>query len=128
MSACGHDQITAGGGSGVEHLNSVAITGAGREPTTPEAIMRNAAFVSHEYFHAMNVKRLRPIELGPFNYEKENETRSLWIAEGVTEYYGALNLHRAGLASREEFLDILSGNIIGTANGLMRLCPLVIIT
>jgi len=57
------------------------------------------------------VKRLRPIELGPFNYEKENETRSLWIAEGVTEYYGALNLHRAGLAAREEFLDNLSGNI-----------------
>jgi predicted metalloprotease with PDZ domain len=57
------------------------------------------------------VKRLRPIELGPFNYESENETRSLWIAEGITEYYGALNLQRAGISSREELLDSISGNI-----------------
>ncbi len=66
---------------------------------------------SHEFFHAWNVKRLRPIELGPFNYESENETRSLWIAEGITEYYGALNLHRAGISSREELLDSISSNI-----------------
>ena len=59
-----------GGGSGVEHLNSVAITTGGREPATQEARFRNAAFISHEYFHAMNVKRLRPVELGPFDYEQ----------------------------------------------------------
>jgi predicted metalloprotease with PDZ domain len=59
---------------------------------------------SHEYFHAWNVKRLRPAELGPFDYENENPTRSLWIAEGFTDYYGALNVHRAGLTSRAEYL------------------------
>jgi predicted metalloprotease with PDZ domain len=67
--------------------------------------------VSHEIFHAWNVKRLRPVELGPFDYENENVTRSLWIAEGVTEYYAALLLHRAGLSSQAELLDAISNNI-----------------
>ena len=44
--------------------------------------------VSHEFFHAWNVKRLRPVELGPFDYERENRTRMLWAAEGLTDYYG----------------------------------------
>jgi len=65
--------ITGGrGGSGVEHLNSVAITGGGREPANQQARFRNASFISHEYFHAMNVKRLRPVELGPFDYENSH--------------------------------------------------------
>jgi predicted metalloprotease with PDZ domain len=60
--------------------------------------------VAHEYFHAWNVKRLRPVELGPFDYENENPTRSLWIAEGFTDYYASLIVRRAGLASQQEFL------------------------
>lgn len=103
--------ITAGGGSGVEHLNSVAITGAGREPTTPEAIMRNAAFVSHEYFHAMNVKRLRPVELGPFDYEHSPVTTGLWVGEGLTSYFGDLLAARAGLGGTAEYLNLESRHI-----------------
>lgn len=103
--------ITAGGGSGVEHLNSVAITGAGREPTTPEAIMRNAAFVSHEYFHAMNVKRLRPIELGPFDYEHAPTTTGLWVGEGLTSYFGDLLAARAGMGGTTEYLNLESRHI-----------------
>src|SRR4029079_11753731 len=61
--------IDGRGGSGVEHLNSVAITTTGKAPQTPQERFREAAFLSHEYFHAMNVKRLRPVELGPFDYE-----------------------------------------------------------
>ena len=45
---------------------------------------------SHEFFHVWNVKRLRPVELGPFDYETEVATRSLWVAEGLTEYFGRL--------------------------------------
>jgi len=60
--------------------------------------------VSHEYFHTWNVKRLRPVELGPFDYETENTTRGLWVAEGITEYYGGLMVRRAGLASDAEYL------------------------
>jgi predicted metalloprotease with PDZ domain len=67
--------------------------------------------VSHEYFHLWNVKRLRPVELGPFDYEHEVYTRSLWLAEGVTSYYGALALCRAGLSTPEQYLRSLSRTI-----------------
>ena len=85
-----------GGGSGVEHLNSVAITDERRSRTTPEARFRNAAFISHEYFHAMNVKRLRPVELGPFDYEHAPVTTGLWVGEGLTSYFGDLLAARVG--------------------------------
>lgn len=100
-----------GGGSGVEHLNSVAITTSGKEPTTAEARFRNAAFVSHEYFHAMNVKRLRPIELGPFDYENAPITTGLWVGEGLTSYFGDLLAARAGLGSPQDYLNICSRHI-----------------
>jgi predicted metalloprotease with PDZ domain len=100
-----------GGGSGVEHLNSVAITGGGREPMTAEARFRNAAFISHEYFHAMNVKRLRPVELGPFDYEHAPITTGLWVGEGLTSYFGDLLAARAGMGSAEDYLNICSRHI-----------------
>jgi predicted metalloprotease with PDZ domain len=104
--------VTTGrGGSGVEHLNSVAITGGGKEPTTPQARFRNAAFISHEYFHAMNVKRLRPVELGPFDYEHSPVTTGLWVAEGLTSYFGDLLAARSGLGSPEEYLGLESKHI-----------------
>jgi predicted metalloprotease with PDZ domain len=69
--------------------------------------------VSHEYFHLWNVKRLRPKSLGPFDYENENYTESLWICEGITSYYDDLALHRAGLIDRSHYLALLSGTIGG---------------
>lgn len=102
---------TGGGGSGVEHLDSVAITGAGREPATQEARFRWAAFVSHEYFHAMNVKRLRPVELGPFDYENAPVTTGLWVGEGLTSYFGDLLAARAGLGSQDDYLNVCSRHI-----------------
>jgi predicted metalloprotease with PDZ domain len=107
---------SGGGGSGVEHLNSVAITGGGREPTAPEARFRNAAFVSHEYFHAMNVKRLRPVELGPFDYEHSPVTTGLWVAEGLTSYFGDLLAARSGLGSPADYLNICSRHITDLQN------------
>ena len=100
-----------GGGSGVEHLNSVAITGSGREPVDQTARFRNAAFISHEYFHAMNVKRLRPVELGPFDYEHAPVTTGLWVAEGLTSYFGDLLAARSGLGSAQDYLFICSRHI-----------------
>jgi predicted metalloprotease with PDZ domain len=67
--------------------------------------------VSHEYFHAFNVKRLRPIELGPFDYEKEPHTPSLWVSEGLTTYYGDLIPARAGVVDRDYALSQLSSHI-----------------
>jgi predicted metalloprotease with PDZ domain len=99
------------GGSGVEHLNSVAITTAGTAPDTPDARFREAAFLSHEYFHAMNVKRLRPIELGPFDYEHAPVTTGLWVAEGLTSYFGDLLVARAGVGTPVEYLRFESKHI-----------------
>jgi predicted metalloprotease with PDZ domain len=100
-----------GGGSGVEHLNSVAITTSGKEPATPEARFREATFLSHEYFHAMNVKRLRPVELGPFDYEHPPVTTGLWVAEGLTSYFGDLLAARSGVGTMEDYLAIDSRHI-----------------
>jgi len=43
---------------------------------------------AHEFFHAWNVKRIRPRPLGPFDYSQMVRTPSLWISEGLTSYYG----------------------------------------
>ncbi len=83
------------------------------DATTPRRQNRLSwlGLVSHEYFHLWNVKRLRPVELGPFNYETEAPTRSLWLAEGVTSYYGPLAVRRAGLSTRDQYLRSLSRSI-----------------
>ncbi|HTI37516.1 MAG TPA: hypothetical protein VL484_08170 [Vicinamibacterales bacterium] len=103
--------IDGRGGSGVEHLNSVAITTTGKAPQTPQERFREAAFLSHEYFHAMNVKRLRPIELGPFDYERAPVTTGLWVAEGLTSYFGDLLVARSGVGTAQDYLQWESGHI-----------------
>jgi len=95
-------------GGGLEHHNSVCLMTSRWATRTPKAYLRWLGLVSHEYFHVWNVKRLRPIELGPFDYENENYTRSLWIAEGITEYYAPLTVRRAGLCTAEQYLEALS--------------------
>jgi predicted metalloprotease with PDZ domain len=112
---------TGGGGSGVEHLNSVAITTNGKTPTTPDARFREASFISHEYFHAMNVKRLRPVELGPFDYEHTPVTTGLWVGEGLTSYFGDLLAARAGLGGPQEYLALESKHIRDLQNSPGRL-------
>ena len=67
--------------------------------------------LAHEYFHNWNVKRLRPAELGPFDYANEVYTRALWIVEGITDYYTPILLRRARIATRDEFLEDLSNTI-----------------
>jgi len=92
------------GGGGLEHLNSTALQ-FNRWGFKPQARLTGfLGLVAHEYFHAFNVKRIRPDALGPFDYENENYTRLLWVAEGGTEYYSALLLLRAGLLSPQEYL------------------------
>src|ERR1044071_9963241 len=91
-------------GDGMEHLTSTQIIqpGALSEPGVYE---RALGTVSHEFFHVWNVKRLRPQELGPWDFTRPLATRSLWIAEGFTNYYGRLMLRRAGLWVDERFLN-----------------------
>jgi predicted metalloprotease with PDZ domain len=100
--------VLSGGGGGLEHRNSVMMLANRWATRTRAPYVAWLSLVSHEYFHAWNVKRLRPVELGPFDYEHEVYTRSLWIAEGITDYYGDLLLKRAGLTTEGEFLRQLS--------------------
>jgi len=95
-------------GDGMEHLNSaqIIIQGSVRE-STQEALETAA----HEFFHLWNVKRLRPAALGPFDYTRENYSRSLWFAEGITTYYGYFFLLQSGLWTRAQFLTHLANEI-----------------
>jgi len=104
------------GGGGLEHKDSTLLTASSHQATSPEAHFRWLSFVSHEYFHAFNVKRLRPIELGPFDYVTPPRTSSLWIAEGLTSYFGELLVVRAGLGTTEEYLNSLSAHITQLQN------------
>ena len=101
-------------GGGLEHLNSTQINfTADWDSTEPAPGFVNRydlkLFVSaHEFFHAWNVKRLRPLPLGPFDYSQMVHTPSLWISEGLTSYYGALALVHAGLITPDQYLDSIS--------------------
>lgn len=66
------------------------------------------SFIAHEFFHLYNVKAIRPVALGPFDYERENRTNMLWFSEGGTVYYEYLILKRAGFMNREEILNTWS--------------------
>jgi predicted metalloprotease with PDZ domain len=102
--------VTEAGG-GLEHKNSF-LGMTGRFTTrTHRAYLGWLGLIAHEYFHNWNIKRLRPIELGPFDYENEVHTRALWIAEGFTDYYGGLLVRRGGISTRDEYFEELSAQI-----------------
>jgi predicted metalloprotease with PDZ domain len=91
------------GSGGMEHMNSTAI-GA---PSLDSAI----GVAAHEFFHVWNVKRIRPSSLEPFDYSREQYSRALWFAEGLTDTYSAFTLERTGLWSKREFYDNLADQI-----------------
>lgn len=94
--------------NGLEHRDSMMIVG-------PMDLQGNAhgffALTAHEVFHAWNVKRLRPVGLGPFDYQKPAHTTALWVVEGLTEYFTELMVLRAGLQSRSEYLRGVASNL-----------------
>ena len=99
------------GGGGLEHLSSTTL-GASRDNYASENGYRNfLSLVAHEHFHLWNVKRLRPIVLGPFDYDNENYTTDLWIAEGFTAYYQNIILRHANLTTPEVYLTAAASEI-----------------
>lgn len=94
-------------GDGMEHRNSTILTST--RSLDDGGMERNIGTVSHEFFHAWNVERIRPNSLEPFNFEAANMSGALWFAEGFTSYYTGLILCRAGLSSPEEYIEGLSG-------------------
>ncbi|MBM3262193.1 MAG: M61 family metallopeptidase [candidate division Zixibacteria bacterium] len=104
-------QLLQTGSGGLEHTNSTSLQYR-RWGFKPEsAYKRWLALVAHEYFHVWNVKRIRPLPLGPFDYTRENYTPLLWVAEGITTYYSPLILRRAGLNTPDEFLGWIGSQI-----------------
>ena len=101
-------------GGGLEHLNSTQIDfGSDFDDDAANGPFHNQydlkLFVTaHEFFHAWNVKRLRPLPLGPFDYTREVHTPSLWISEGLTSYYADLAIERAGIITPQQYLDSIA--------------------
>ncbi|HEY9402145.1 MAG TPA: hypothetical protein VIQ24_05590 [Pyrinomonadaceae bacterium] len=110
-----HFDPTAPRGDGMEHLASTQIisTRALGDKGAAEDALDTAA---HEFFHVWNVKRLRPVELGPWDFTRPVSTRSLWIAEGLTNYYGGLMQRRAGVLNDERYFRFLAGAIGSVEN------------
>ena len=120
------------GGDGMEHRNSTVITGSNGLDRGERGALGT---VSHEFFHAWNVERIRPRSLEPFDFDDANGSGELWLAEGFTQYYGPLLLRRAGLRSEEDTLAEMGslinavntspGRRIRTAPEMSRLAPFV---
>ena len=92
-------------GGGTEHVNSTIM---GIQPfvfRNQEAYRGFLGLVSHEYFHTWNVKQIRPAALVHPDFQKENYTEELWMAEGTTSYFDGVLLVRAGLSTRSRFLE-----------------------
>ena len=92
-------------------MNSTTVSFEGKELKKPGGINRVMSFLAHEYFHHYNVKRIRPFELGPFDYTKENRTNLLWISEGLSVYYEYLIVKRAGIIDDSTLLQNFEKNI-----------------
>jgi predicted metalloprotease with PDZ domain len=96
-------KAATGAGGGMEHANSTAISLRSNEEF--------ANVAAHEFFHLWNVKRIHPASLDPVDYGKEQYTRALWFAEGVTSTYAAYTLVRTGLWSKGQFYEDLGEQI-----------------
>ena len=101
-------------GGALEHLNSHVSFAFS---PNPEFMIGTA---SHEYFHLWNVKRIRPAEMWPYDYSRENETPLLWVSEGFTNYYGSIALYRAGLNTRQQFVQSVERAINGVESSEAR--------
>lgn len=104
------------GNGGIEHLNNTTVSFNGSRLNNRDAMISMMSFLAHEYFHHYNVKRIRPLELGPFDYENGSRTNLLWVSEGFTSYYEHHILARAGLITEQEFYGRLARIITNHEN------------
>jgi predicted metalloprotease with PDZ domain len=117
---------------GMEHRNSTVMTSSASIQSDRPGLLGT---VAHEFFHNWNVERIRPRDIEPFDLDRANMSSDLWLAEGFTEYYGPLALHRAGLSSLGEtihtFGDLVdtvsngAGRLVRSAEDMSRMAPFV---
>jgi predicted metalloprotease with PDZ domain len=92
-------------GDGMEHRNSTILTNTS---SLDEGEFKQLGTLSHEFFHAWNVERIRPKALEPFNFSAANMTTNLWFAEGFTSYYDKLIIRRAQESTHSDYFKVLS--------------------
>ncbi len=102
------DYLPYANGDGMEHRNSTVVTSS-RPLSAPGFGLLGT--VSHEFFHAWNVERIRPESLEPFDFEEANMSGELWLAEGFTSYYDDLFIRRAGIMTLDQYAEALSGGV-----------------
>ncbi len=101
---------------GIEHLNSASLIIGNKNLLAPKNKIHFYNLLAHEYFHAYNVKRIRPIALGPFDYSKQNYTNLLWVSEGFTAYYENIITRAAKLMTAQQMLDNFKESITNYEN------------
>jgi len=109
------------GGGGIEHLNNTTVSFDGKGLDTDKGLNRIMIFLAHEYFHHYNVKRIRPVELGPFDYDNAVRTNLLWVSEGLSVYYEYLIVKRAGIIDERTIFSNFEKNINAVENNPGRL-------
>ncbi|MBA3853769.1 MAG: peptidase M61 [Gemmatimonas sp.] len=95
-------------GDGMEHRNSTSLTSSNSLAQSSAQLLGT---VSHEFFHAWNVERIRPAALEPFDFSDANMSGELWFAEGFTNYYGPLVIHRAGITNTAQYARQIAGAV-----------------
>ena len=126
------DYLPWASGDGMEHRNSTILTSASSIRANRLGLLDT---VSHEFFHAWNVERIRPRSLEPFNFTDANISGELWLAEGFTSYYGPLVMVRAGLTTADDLADEMTsvintvrnspGRQLRSAEEMSRMAPFV---
>ena len=96
---------------GLEHDHSTVIMAGRRQMRDRDQYIKWLGVVAHEFFHVWNVRHMRPAELADYDYQHEQYTGQLWLAEGLTSYYDSLLMSRAGLIKPAEYLDLLARDI-----------------
>lgn len=96
-------------GDGMEHRNSTYVVSS--KPLDRPLGETSIGTISHEFFHAWNVERIRPASLEPFDFEEANMSGELWFAEGFTSYYTGLTLARADIRTDQQYVEGLDGGL-----------------
>ena len=112
------DYLPYASGDGMEHRNSTILTAPA---TLRDDRVPLLDTVSHEFFHVWNVERIRPASLEPFDFDRANMSDALWLAEGFTQYFGPLVMHRAQIADQARTFRTMVGLISSVALSPARL-------
>ncbi len=119
--------VVGDGYGGLEHRASTALIASRKDlpwlgmQGMPEGYLTYLGLCSHEYFHTWNVKRIKPAAFVPYDLDRENYTRLLWLFEGFTSYYDDLALVRSGLISADDYLKLLGKTVSNVLRGSGRL-------